>query len=108
MGEIVSINQIKKSPQQRAYEWARREMNMMFPEPDCANLLLGDRAEQYGTYISFFESEHHGDPAIYRIFWYSYNAAKYGIINNLAELKEAHPELVELYLKNGIYASEHG
>lgn len=108
MGEIVSINQKRKSPQQRAYEWARRKMNMMFPEPDRSILLLGDRAEQYGTHISFFESEHHGDPAIYRIFWYSHNAAKYGIISNLAELKKAHPELVELYLKNGIYASEHG
>ena len=45
MGEIVSINEKRKSPQQRAYEWARREMNMMFPEPDCSILLLGDRAE---------------------------------------------------------------
>ena len=95
---------------QRPYVWALNEMEKMFPEPDRFNIVGLDTDadfDQVGAHTSFFAQNNDAERGILRVYWPSDERVKYSIIENLAQIREEHPELVRHYLRNGIAAYEH-
>lgn len=93
-------------PEEQAYEWARREMEAYFPKPDRIRLKNLDQVvDKPMTHMSFFRKDEN-NPVILRVYWADTDSVKYSIIVNYDELYREHPELVELFLRNGQYAYE--
>ena len=90
----------------QAYEWARKEMERYFPKPDRIRLRGLDKiVDKPMTHKSFFRKDENS-PVILRVYWADTDSVKYSIIVNYNELYREHPELVELFLRNGQYAYE--
>ena len=90
----------------RPYEWARREMEEHFPNPDKFHITeLDQRVEKPNVHVSIF---HRGEdePTIWRVYWADTDSVKYSILTNYSQLKLRHPELVKQLERNGKWAYE--
>ena len=90
----------------RPYEWARREMEEHFPNPDKFHITeLDQRTEKPNVHVPVF---HRGEdePAIWRVYWADTDSVKYSILTNYRQLKLRHPELVKQLERNGKWAYE--
>ncbi|MBQ6395649.1 MAG: hypothetical protein IJH87_04840, partial [Atopobiaceae bacterium] len=90
----------------RPYIWARNEMRMYFPKPDRFHITkLEEYRNRTNTHMSFFVGEPDED-VIMRVYWSDTNSVKYSIVTNYNELKAEHPEIVGLFVRNGVQAYE--
>jgi hypothetical protein len=93
-------------PEERPYEWARKEMEKYFPNPDRFRLTnLDKRTDEPNTQVSLFRKGAE-DPVILRVYWFDTNSVKYSIIVNYDELYAEYPVLVDQLFRNGIAAYE--
>ena len=102
MSEIFSILPISVRP----YEWARREMEESFPNPNKFWVTkLNKMKVPPNVHISIFHNPG-GKPDIWRVYWSDTDTVKYSILLNYDQLKKRHPEIVELLEANGVAAYE--
>ena len=102
MSEIFSILPVSVRP----YEWAKREMNANFKNPDRFWITdLDEMSFPTNVHVSIFHKKNE-ELAIWRVYWSDTDSVKYSILLNYEELKKNHPELVALLEANGVTAYE--
>ena len=90
----------------RAYEWAERQMNRLFPEPDVFKITGIERwRAKPNTHVSLFRGMG-GDEAIVRVYWADTNSVKYSRVVNYAELLLEAPDVVDTLERNGLEVFE--
>ncbi|MBQ1484292.1 MAG: hypothetical protein IIZ42_03200 [Eubacterium sp.] len=92
-------------PEEQAYEWARKEMEMFFPKPDHFILVNLENSAGDTVNKSLFRKGDE-DPVILRVYWPDTDSVKYSVVMNYDDMVEENPGYVGQLILNGQYAFE--